>query len=161
MRRWLPTSKRGLWAAFFVFLALNVVFAVVMRVYGFAIIDEMWRPADILAHVDAMSAPQRRAHAWLTATVDVAYPLAYAALFGGLAVGAFPNRAWLALPIVLCVPFDLAEGLSQMMILGGHAEWVAVKAVATPIKLVLFVAGVLTGLAGLVALVRQRKRPAA
>ena len=112
MYRWLPTTRRGLWAAFVVFAALSVVFAVVMRAYGFAIIDEMWQPADILAHVGAMSPAQRTAHAWLTATADVAYPFAYTAWLGGLAVAAFPDKRWLALPILLCVPVDLTEGLS-------------------------------------------------
>ena len=159
--RFLPTSRRGLWTTFAVFAALSVVFGVVMALFDFAIIDEMWEPAAILAHVEAMSPAQRTAHAWLTGTVDVAYPFAYAALFGGLAVAAFPQARWLALPILLCVPADLVEVLSQVMILSGHEEWVAAKAVATPIKLVLFSLGVLIGLAGLIRLVVQRKRPAA
>ena len=157
----LPTSKRGLWAAFFVFIILNLVFLGVMSAFDFTIVDEMWRPAAILAHVNALSPLQRSAHAWLTGTVDVLYPLAYAALFGGLALKAFPTRRWLALPIVLCVPADLAEGLAQVMILTGSEGWVALKATATPIKLLLFVAGVAVGLAALVRLLLQRKRPAA
>ena len=156
--RFLPTTRRGLWAAFFVFLALNLVFLAVMRIYGFTIIDEMWQPATILAHVEALSPEQRRAHAWLTGTADVAYPLAYAAWLGGLAVAAFPARRWLALPILLCVPADLIEGLSQMMILTGTPDWVSVKAVATPVKLVLFVTGCLIGLAAIVRLLMPRRR---
>ena len=127
-----------------------------MRVYGFTIIDEMWRPSAILEHVASMTPLQRTAHAWLTGTVDVAYPITYAALFGGLANKAFPDKRWIALPILLCVPADLAEGLSQVMILTGHEGWVALKAVATPLKLLLFIAGVLIGLVALIRVWVQR-----
>lgn len=155
--RFLPTSKGGLWAAFFIFVILNAVFVAVMQIYRFTIIDEMWDPTMILAHVEAMSPRQRTAHAWLTGTADVAYPLTYAALFGGLALKAFPARRWLALPILLCVPADLVEGLSQVMILTGEEGWVAVKAVATPVKLLLFITGVVIGLAALLNLARARR----
>ena len=155
----LPGTTRGLWAAFGVFVGLNLVFLAVMQGYGFVIIDEMWQPATVAAHVEAMSDTQRRAHAWLTGTADVAYPFAYAALLGGLAVRAFPDHEWLAFPILLCVPVDLIEALSQVMILTGADmdPWLAVKSIATPIKLVLFVAGVLIGLAALFVLWRRRR----
>jgi hypothetical protein len=148
--RYLPKTKGGLWVAFFIFVCLTAVFGLVMTIWEFQIIDEMWRADAIRAHVADMSQTQRHVHAVMTATLDVAYPLSYAAFFGGLTWAGFPNRAWLLLPIFLCVPVDLLEGLSQVMILIGHEDWIVVKVIATPVKLILFVSGVLIGLAGLV-----------
>lgn len=45
------------------------------------------------------------------------------------------------------------------MILSGSEGWVSLKAVVTPVKLVLFIAGVVIGLIALVQLIR-RGRPA-
>jgi len=151
-----PTSKRGLWAAFFIFVALNAGFLIVMKSYGFSIIDEMWRPDQILSHIADMSPEQRRAHAWMTSTLDVAYPLTYAALFGGLTIKAFPHKAWLALPILICVLVDLVEGVSQVMLLNGHESWVGLKSVVTPVKLILFITGVVTAIAALWVLYKSR-----
>lgn len=128
-----------------------------MRIYEFKIIDEIWVSADILMHIDKLSADARTAHIWVTVTLDVLYPLSYAALFGGLARAGFPAKAWLAYPILICVPFDLLEGLSQVMLLEGHVKWIVLKSFVTPVKLTLFAVGVLIGLAGLIKMWRGKR----
>ncbi len=152
------TTNRALWVSFGLTLVLTALFGVVMAVWDFAIIDEMYRPDAIRDHVAAMSAEQRRVHAWMTGTLDVAYPFAYGALLGGMALRAFPTKKWLLLPILLCIPADLVEGLSQIMILTGHENWIAVKAIATPVKLVAYATAILIALAGLLTLLWRKKK---
>lgn len=155
-------STRNIWLSFWVTFALTIAFGVVMHLYDFQIIDEMWKPAVIRDHVFSMSAEQRRAHQWLTGTADVLYPFAYSSLFAGLAL-----RHWkrygpvIAIVCGLCIPVDLIEGLSQIFILGGSFEWLWVKAVATPIKLVLFGIGLISTLIILLklAFARLTRRP--
>ena len=48
-----------------------------MQVWGFLMIDEMFKADQIADHIAAMSAKQRQVHIWTTATLDVLYPLAY------------------------------------------------------------------------------------
>ena len=115
------TRTRTLWFAFFLTLTLTAIFGIVMHVWQFQIIDEMWNPAKIAAHIEAMSPAQRRAHAWLTGTVDVLYPFAYTALFLGMAMKYFRGAGWkLYAPIVGTIPFDLTEGLVQVLALNGY-----------------------------------------
>ncbi|MEM7729419.1 MAG: hypothetical protein AAF311_09100 [Pseudomonadota bacterium] len=121
-------------------LVLTAVFGIVMSVWEFAIIDEMVRPDAVAAHVEAMTDAQRRAHQWLTGTVDLLYPFAYATFFTGVFqrfLSGTPRLILTAMAIAI-VPFDLLEGLAQIMILGGKPAWLAVKAVATPVKLALY-----------------------
>ena len=155
-------SKPWIWGSFISTLLLTLVFAVGMRVFDVHLIDEMWDPAAIHDHVLSMSAEQRRAHKWLTGTTDVLYPFTYSAFFAGMAL-----RHWkriggpIAIACVLCIPVDLLEGLSQIYILSGSFEWLSVKAVATPTKLVLFSIGLISTLVilGKLAVSRMTSRP--
>ena len=150
----LPTSKGGLWLAFFIFITLSTGFLLVMKVCDFMIIDEMYKSDDIIAHIQNMSAAQKSAHIWTTATLDVAYPFSYAALFGGLTVTAFPHQKWLALPILICVPFDLIEGVTQIALLNDQFDWVLIKQVVTPIKFILLILSAIIGLVSLASFYR-------
>ena len=156
------TRNRILWATFLTTLALTVMFGVVMQIWQFEIIDEMYVADQILAHIDAMTPEQREVHAWLTATIDVAYPLAYGGFFIGVALKAFPRAGLLlALPSMLVIPTDLIEGFAQVMLLSGDASYIDIKVAATPIKLMLFVVGLVITLAGLVSLYLERRKAAA
>ena len=133
--------------SFVVTLLLSVVFVVVMQVFDFVIIDEMFREHVIREHIASMSDEQKRMHIWLTATVDVLYPLAYGALFVGVQIRVLgmKRRVFAALSMV-AVPVDLIEGLAQVMLLSGHSSWMPVKLMATPIKLLSFTFGLLVTL---------------
>ncbi len=147
-----------LWTAFIVTLVLTAVFGIVMHIGDFQIIDEMHDPEKIRAHLADMTAEQRRAHAWLTGTVDVAYPLAYGTLFTGMAMRYFPEAGTvLWLPILLVIPFDLAEGLILVMALNGNDGVIEFKRVVTPIKLILFIFGLITCICATWRAWRQRK----
>ena len=147
------SRPRTLWFTFISTVALTLTFGVVMKVWDFGIIDEMYHAEKIRAHIDAMNPQQRSVHAWMTGTLDVAYPLIYGAFFIGVAVKAFGRYAlWLALPSIGVIPADLIEGFAQIMLLTGHENFMAVKLIATPTKLVLFVTGLLISVIGLLRL---------
>lgn len=139
------TQPRTLWVLFALFVVETIAFVAIMQIWGFVIIDEISDPVSVQHHIDAMSATQRTVHAWMTATLDVLYPLTYGALFMGVALRALPRAA--ALPALAVIPTDLTEGAVQVLALTGNSEWVWLKAYITPLKLGLF------GLAILIALI--------
>lgn len=144
------SQTRLLWASFIATIVLTISFGIVIYLGDFGIIDEMYIADDIRAHIDAMLPAQRVLHAWMTGTLDVAYPFAYGAFFIGVAVR-FLGRLgpWFALPGILVIPADLTEGFAQIMLLTGHDGFMALKVVATQIKLTLFLSGLLITIVGL------------
>ena len=138
------------------FVAETIAFGVVMAVWDFTIIDEMYDPDKIRAHIAEMSEVQRQAHAWMTATLDVAYPLTYGALFVGMALRAF--KPVFALPALLVIPTDLTEGFVQVQAMLGNGSLIWLKAYVTPAKLILFTLAILIVLAALVVEVRARAK---
>ena len=150
------TSAICIWSTLALTLVLTAVFGLVMHIWNFTIIDEMANPQMIRVHIEAMSHEQRRAHAWLTATVDVVYPFAYSALFAGLALR-FLGRAgkvlaWMA---AIAVPADLIEGFAQVVALNGGFFILPLKAIVTPIKLFCWA---VPGLGAVIAAVVATKR---
>lgn len=132
-----------------------------MLAWDFTIIDEIHDAKQIVNHIAGMSPKQKQVHAWMTATLDVIYPFSYASFFIGATVKAFPGNTglWLATPILLCVPADLLEGYSQVMLLNDHTEYMTLKTVATPIKLLLFITGMLIAIASVARIVKGNKDP--
>lgn len=133
-----------LWVSFIATLILTLCFGLIMHIWEFGIIDEMYKAEQITRHIDAMTDRQKSVHAIMTASLDVLYPLSYGAFFIGVALrygGRF--GLWLAAPSLLCIPADLLEGLSQVMLLTGHGHYMGLKLFATPMKLALFVSGLL------------------
>ena len=135
-------QTKTLWITFWLTIALTLCFGVVMYFGQFGIIDEMYVAKYIQAHIDAMSPYQRSVHAWMTGTIDVAYPFAYGAFFIGVAVKYFGRFGlWLALPSFLVIPVDLTEGFAQIMLLTGHENFMGLKQIATQTKIVLYLSG--------------------
>ncbi|MEL8055552.1 MAG: hypothetical protein AAGK66_05320, partial [Pseudomonadota bacterium] len=102
---------------------------------------------------------QRSAHAWMTATLDVAYPLTYGALFAGLTLRAL--KPVFAIPAIAVIPTDLVEGFVQVLALNGNYELLWLKAFVTPAKLILFGAAIVIALVALWMGWRQRRSNAA
>ena len=155
---------RSLWTAFFCTLVLSPAFPLAASVWEITLLDRLSDPAEVRQAIAAMTAEQRVIHAWITATLDVAYPLAYGALFIGSACAFYPRGGrYLALAIAPVVPFDLLEGVVQVLALTHVADFVGAKAVLTPLKFALFALGLLATLrAGLTWLTRHfRGRDAA
>ncbi len=152
------TNKRTLWTLFVITLLLTVFFGVVMQIWDFMLIDEMFNADQINNHIISMTVAQKQAHIWTTATLDVLYPLAYGGLFAGIALKAFGKSGlWLALPSLLCIPVDLTEGYAQVMLLTGNAEFMSLKTITTPLKLALFITGLAIAIVGLIKLYKASK----
>lgn len=132
------------------FLGLTLAFGLWIQVHDLHIIDEVSDPEKIRMIVAAMTPEQRSAHWWMTLVLDYVYPIAYGMFFAGLALRYFGKAGlWLAVPTMICVPADIVENTMQLLILAGDESAIEVKAIATPIKLVTFIVGVVITLAGL------------
>ena len=143
----LLTRTATLWCLCIATVLLSLSFAPVAAQFDLVLLDGISSPAIARETLASLSTEQRVAHAWITSTMDVAYPLVYGPLFAGIALRFFPNRRWLALPGILVIPIDLFEGLVQVLVLLNVADWLDVKAVVTPLKLMLFACGLVTTLA--------------
>ena len=138
-----------LWTLLAVNLACMVGLYLVAHAYGLSYVDAVAGAAAARMHIAEMSAVQREAHAWATASLDVAFPFAYACLFAGLGLRFFarsgPVLAWICL---LAVPFDLAEGVVQIGALTGRFDWLAAKPFLTLPKGALAVFGICVAMIG-------------
>lgn len=153
------SRPKTLWILFFATLVMTLAFGLVMYIWEFGIIDEMYNAEHIRAHIEAMTPKQRKVHAWMTATLDVAYPFAYGGFFIGVALKAFKRAGlWLALPAMLVIPADLIEGVSQVFLLTGHEGFMPVKLIATPTKLILYITALMIAVIGLIKLATRRFR---
>lgn len=150
-------ETRSLWIAFVSTILLTIAFPLAASVWGITFIDAISDPAEVRQAISAMSAGQRVVHAWITATLDVAYPLAYGSLFAGSAV-AFYGRfgRFIAAPLLVVVPVDLLEGVVQVLALTDVADLIDAKAVLTPLKTVLFLLGFATTVIGWVIWLARR-----
>ena len=118
------TKTRVLWFSFISTLVCVVAFQVVVGEYGLILLDRISDPEQSRAAIASMSESQRSLHAWITGTLDVAYPAVYGTLFIGSAYRFFPKIGkFLAVPILLLVPIDLIEGVVQILGLTGTADW--------------------------------------
>ena len=148
---------RGLLAALVATVVLTALFPVVAGHFGLTLLDAIADPTEARALIEGLTREQRQAHAWITGTLDVAYPLAYGALFLGAMLRFFPRRGpLLAIPVLIGVPADLLEGLVQILALTGQADWLAAKAVLTPVKGGAFVYGAVLALIGVALSFREQ-----
>lgn len=149
-----------LWFSFATYMILTLSFGVVMHVWEFLIIDEMFDPAQIRVHIARLSQEQRTVHVALTATADVAYPFAYAAFQAGMAYRYLGRWGrWVGLLSIFCVPVDLLEGFAQVMLLQGNEAFLALKSTVTPVKLALYIPGLMGALIAIGIAARQRFNP--
>ena len=140
---------RGLLAALVATVVLTALFPVAAGHFGLTLLDAVADPTEARALIEGLTREQRQAHAWITGTLDLAYPLTYGALFLGATLRFFPRKGvLLALPILIGVPADFLEGLVQILALTGQVDWLAAKAVLTPVKGGAFVYGAVLALLG-------------
>lgn len=152
-------QTRLLWFTFSASLLMMLGFGLVTHFWQFGIIDEIYQPEQVLIHIANMSPTQRIVHAWMTATLDVAYPLAYGSFFIGMALRFFgPFGPWLAAPSLVLILTDLTEGVVQICLLMGDESLVWIKAIVTPLKLGLFVFGLIIAALGLLIAIYRKLR---
>ncbi len=133
-----------LWALFAATVVITLLFPLLAGIWQLTLVDPISAPDAVRAVIGSMSQEQKTAHAWITATLDVAYPLAYGLLFAGVALHFFERYgAYLALAGLLAIPVDLFEGVVQVLALTDAADLVDLKALLTPLKSGLFIAGLL------------------
>ncbi len=155
----LLAERRTLWLTFVATILITAAFPMAASIWGISFIDGLSDPAAVRDAIAAMTPEQRVAHAWLTATLDVAYPLAYGALFAGSACAFFARYGRLmALLLLVVVPIDLLEGVVQVLALTDTADLIDTKAVLTPLKTALFLLGLAVTVAGWVVWVLRRFR---
>ena len=152
-------TTRILWITFVLTILMTLAFQYLAGIWSLALLDAMSDPATVRQTIAGMTDEQRLAHAWITGTLDVAYPLIYAALFAGSAVKFFPTWGSRVAPVFgALVVIDLAEGLVQILALTTAVDWVGAKALLTPVKTWLFLAGIFLTVAGWVTWLLQRLR---
>jgi len=142
------SGTKPLWILFVVTILLTASFVAVAPMWDLRLLDAISDPDEVRNVLAGMSGAQRTAHAWITATLDVAYPLAYGTFFGAVALHFFPRQDWLALPALLVIPVDLVEGVVQVFALLDITDWVDAKALLTPLKMWLFYAALAVAVAG-------------
>lgn len=132
------------------------------KVWKFELIDSMFDAQETLDYIASLSPERKHAHVWTTMTLDVLYPFAYSSLFLGMAIKAFPSSigTWLAIPSIVCVPVDLLEGYSQVMLLNGNDEYINLKVMATKCKFILFITGLLISIISVFRLLLARENRA-
>lgn len=142
-------EPRTLWISFLATALMTVAFQILARSFHLPLLDALSDPALTRVTIEGMTSAQRTLHAWMTATLDVAYPLAYGAWFIGSAYCFFPTKAHLlAIATLVLIGVDLSEGVVQVLALTGTADWVDAKALLTPLKVALFVLGLVATLSG-------------
>ena len=146
-----------IWFTFVTTLILTVAFGAVMEVWQFQLVDEMSRRDEFLPHISNLTDLQKKVHIWTTATLDVAYPLMYGAFFIGTTVRVFKKKGvfW-TIPAMLVIPTDLAEGVTQVLLLNGNEAIAWLKEILTPVKFFLFfLALIISAIALITGLIRK------
>lgn len=138
-----------LWVLFIGTLLVTATFVVLASYYEMQFVDSISDPEAVRAVIAGFSDQQVTVHIWVTAILDVIYPLVYGTLFAGVALRFFPGGGiWVALPGLLAIPVDLAEGVVQVLALSNTVDLIDLKAILTPLKTGLFLLGLLIAVAG-------------
>lgn len=136
------SDTRTLWWLFILTLLLTASFVVCSSLWNLTLLDGVSSPVEVRRILIGMSPEQITAHIWITATLDVAYPLAYGGLFAGVALSMFETYGrYLAVPALLAIPVDLLEGVVQVLALTDTWDLIDMKAYVTPVKTALFLSG--------------------
>ena len=152
-------TNRMLWTFFVLTALIGAIFPLLANHWQLSLLDTISDPSKVREIIATMSEQQRLAHSWITATLDVVYPIVYGSFFIGCAY-AFCGRFGraLALPFFVLVAVDLVEGMIQILALNGWFDWVDAKAYLTPLKFALFLFGVSLAVVGSLARMRQSQK---
>jgi len=109
-------STRTLWWSGLIYVSLTAGFLLVMLVWDFQVIDELFLRQEILNAVAGLDRTQRHVHILTTATLDVLYPFAYGIFQSGMAYRYLGRWGNLLAPLsLICIPVDLLEGFSALV----------------------------------------------
>jgi hypothetical protein len=136
-----------LWGLFLATVVISIGFILWIPDVGGAILDRLTTVDEVHSLLTEMSDAQKESHFMMTLMLDMIFPIAYGGLFAGLALRFGGNAGiWLAIPALAVIPVDLFENTIQLFALTGSEGLLSVKAILTPVKVILF------NLAGLIAL---------
>ena len=148
-----------LWGSFILFLLIGVGFGLFSGAVGGTYLDTLDSGEASRELIASMTDAQRSAHFWVTVLLDTAYPLAYGALFAGLALRFFGRFGRLAaLPAIAVVVVDLTENMVQALALSGAADALDAKDWLTPLKFGLFFLAAAIALVALLIAIVSRVR---
>ncbi|MGK7892937.1 MAG: hypothetical protein AB4372_04660 [Xenococcus sp. (in: cyanobacteria)] len=129
---------------------LTIAIPLAARRSKLTLLDGIASPSKARDILDRMDQNQKDAHIWITATLDVAYPLSYGGLFAGSALRFFPEYgSYLALPALLAIMADLTEGVIQILALTDTSDLLYLKKYVTPLKYGMAILGLVIALVGL------------
>ena len=135
-------KRSTLWVLFALTVILTFSFSFVAEQNQMSFLDAISSPEEAKQLVASLSEEQKQVHIWVTAVLDVAYPLVYGMFFAGVALASFRHFGFfLAIPSFLVIPVDIAEGMVQIYGLLGHTDWLDWKLVLTPLKFALVLIG--------------------
>jgi len=151
------TNRRLLIFLLAVIILITFLFERATIGIGGALLDMKLTVPDTAARLAEMTGAQRRAHLWVTLSLDTIYLLAYGGFLAGFAAHfAGRHAATIALPGLLLMLADLSENMLIVACLTGHEALIPAKVAATQIKWFLFLLALALALgSGLTALVRH------
>ena len=103
------------------------------------LLDEIYNLDDVKNVLGEMSEEQKMAHIWITASLDLIYPIIFGGLLAGLTLRLLPKYGrYLIVPALVGVFFDLSENVVQVASLLGSTSILEAKMILTPGKMGLF-----------------------
>ena len=128
-------------------IPIMLLFAYVKFQWDLTLIGAISVPVDVRAAISEMTAEQKIAHAWLTGTVDVAFAFVLGGLFAGIILRGFERFGkYLALLPLASIPFELFEGVIQVLALIDAYDFLDLKSIITPVKTTLLKASFILSL---------------
>lgn len=152
-----------IWGLFIASVLITAGFVALAPNVGGQYLDSIWSGAGAEAHFQAMTAPQRSAHFWITVLLDTAYPLAYGGFFAAMALRFFGRFGRLAaVPAFATILVDLTENTVQALALSGAVDALEAKGWLTPMKFYLFdLAAIIALIALVIAIVNLFRKKTA
>ena len=138
-----------LWALFILCIITLFITRYLVNVWELSLLDEIYSLDDVRNVLNKMSEEQKVAHIWITATLDLIYPVIFGALLAGLTLRLLPKYGlYLVGPAIIGVFLDLSENVVQILALLDFHSLLGAKAILTPGKMALFLVAFLIVIIG-------------
>lgn len=112
------TRPMVLWISFILMCLSFAAITASTAYWEMELLDGKILPDDTFYTVSCYTIGKKEVHLWITAVLDVIFPISGNALFAGLIWKGFSTRwHWLAIIPLIAVTCDLAEGVVQLIIL--------------------------------------------
>ena len=146
---------------------ISYCFPYAETIVGGPLLDLSINGESALTRLNEMSPAQKNKHIWATLALDIAYPLTLSGFMAGITLR-YRNQLPLGLhkiiltPALIALITDLCENTVQVLALSGHADFLSLKTILTPLKFSMFALAALIAilllLSAFIAWVRARKK---